>query len=179
MPGDETAFWKGWQGYRVFLLRVLVGAAVWWVLSGGAAESWMVGGPAVLIAALLSSAMLPPLRMSAAGLPAYLTFFVRESLLGGVDVARRAFHWRLPLDPGIVRHRLRLTRPLARVSLVNTSSLLPGTLIVDLDDAWTYVHALDRSRRIDEGITQCEHRVARLFGQSRLDVDDRPPEPGR
>ena len=90
-------------------------------------------------------------------------FFLVESWRGGLDVARRAFHRRLPLDPGIVKHRNRTPVPVARVSLANMISLLPGTLAADLDERYLYVHALDAGKEVRESLELAEMRVADLF----------------
>lgn len=148
----------------MFINRLVMNALVWAVLSGGAADSWLVGGPAVLMASWLSCHMLPPLRWSARGVLRFWGFFLLESWRGGVDVARRTFHRDLPLDPGIVRHRHRVSPPAARVSVANTVSLLPGTLSADLDDEWLHVHALDAGQEVRESLEYAEWRVAALFG---------------
>lgn len=163
MAKVETRFWRGWQGFTIFFSRLALCSAVWWVLSGGAAESWLIGVPAVLGAAWLSTSMLPPLRWSLDGALRFWAFFLVESWRGGVDVARRVFYWRLPLDPGIVEHRSRLSLPAARVSVANTTSLLPGTLAADLDERNLYVHALDAGKEIRESLERSERRVADLF----------------
>jgi hypothetical protein len=41
--------------------------------------------------------------------------FLRSSLLGGIDVARRALHPRMPLDAGWIAYRTKLPRGLPRV----------------------------------------------------------------
>jgi multicomponent Na+:H+ antiporter subunit E len=155
--------WQGWQGPMVFLSRLVWSVLVWWVLTGGVADSWLVGAPAVLAAALLSSCMLPRLHVSALGALRFCGFFLAESLRGGFDVATRALHWRLPLDPGVVRHRSRTSLPAARVAVANTASLLPGTLVVDQDEADLYVHALDAGPEVRESLAASEQRVADLF----------------
>ena len=171
-------FWRGWQGWAVFLSRLSWSALVWWVLSAGAAESWLVGVPAVLGAALLSSCMLPPLRVSFRGAVRFTGFFLLASLRGGLDVARRALHWRLPLDPGFLEHRGRALPPVARVFVANTSSLLPGTLTADVDDRRLYVHALDTGSTARATLERAERHIADLFS---LDLRDQAggQDPGR
>lgn len=164
MTGQTPPFWKGWQGSRVLLSRLLSCALFWYVLSGGRTDSWIVGVPAVLAAALVSAAMLPPVGISLPGLARFVRFFLRESLLGGLDVARRAVHWRMPLDPGIVVHGNRTRGALARAAVSNTACLLPGTLVVDLDGGDTWVHALDTGREVRESLELSEVRVADMLG---------------
>src|SRR5690606_25610278 len=101
----------------------------------------------------------------------------RDSLLGGLDVARRAVHRRMPLDPGIVRHRNRTTGRLSRAAVSNTACLLPGTLVVDLDEHDTWVHALDAGGEVRESLELSECRVADLLGLALEGPEvDRGPE---
>ena len=159
----SPAFWQGWQGPGVFVSRLLWSAAAWWILTEGAVDSWIIGVPAVTAAAVLSTLMLPPLRWSWGGAFGFVGFFLVDSLRGGIDVALRAMHWRLPLDPGIVEYPMRLPLPMARVSMSNTASLLPGTLVADMDEVDFHVHALDAGREIRESLEKAERQVARLF----------------
>ena len=163
MSQVEEKIWRGWQGPVVFVSRLFWCALVWWVLTGGAAESWLVGAPAVLVAALLSTCMLARLHVSPLGAVQFCGFFAVESLRGGLDVATRALHWRLPLDPGVVLHRSRMSLPVARVAVANTASLLPGTLVVDVDERDLHVHALDAGPEVRESLEYSERRVADLF----------------
>ena len=57
-------------------------------------------------------------------------YFLRESLRGGWDVARRALSPALPMSPALVRFLLRLPPGSARWLFCNTISLLPGTAVV-------------------------------------------------
>ncbi|MFW6092868.1 MAG: Na+/H+ antiporter subunit E [Pseudomonadota bacterium] len=160
---QEEHIWTGWQGWRVFVSRLVLAALVWWVLSGGPAASWIVGAPVTTIAALLSSFMLPALHWSWRGALRFWAFFLWESLRGGVDVAWRAVHRRLPLNPGTLEHPARMTLPLARVAVANTLCLLPGTLVTDLGGRWVLIHALDRGSEVRESVVRTERRVADLF----------------
>lgn len=175
----EQAVWIGWQGSGVFLSRTAIMAALWWVLTEGAAGSWVVGAPVAVLCGALSACMLPPLRWSFTGACRFWPFFLWNSLRGALDVAWRTFHRRLPLDPGIVEHRSRSSLILAEVSVANTVSLLPGTLTVDVDQRNLYVHALDKGREVRESLERSERIVAALFGTSltAAEIDRRVEEP--
>lgn len=159
--------------FLVFLNRLLLCALVWWVLTDGEL-SWdalLVGVPAVVAAAGISAAMMPPLHWSWVGALKFAWFFARESLLGGVDVARRAFHPRMPLDPGVVRYEVGLAPDLARVAVSNTSSLLPGSLVVDIEGSNFHVHTLDVGRDAARSVELTEKRVAELL---RVPLEQKP-----
>lgn len=149
--------------WRVFASRLLIFALLWWILTEGAGSSWLVGVPAIAAAGISSTLLMPPLHVSFIGAARFALFFVWESLRGGVDVARRVLHRRMPLAPGLVEHRLRTQLLDAHVSLANTVSLLPGTLAADLDDRVLQVHALDAGSEVRESLERSEQQIAALF----------------
>jgi multicomponent Na+:H+ antiporter subunit E len=46
----------------------------------------------------------------------------------------------LPIKPGIVKVRTRLKSRMGRLMLANSITLTPGTLTVEMDGEWLYVH---------------------------------------
>jgi multicomponent Na+:H+ antiporter subunit E len=88
------------MGFSKFIFRTVVFALLWWILAAGAMSSWLIGAPVVLCAVLASGALLPGVSWSLSGLVRFVPFFLWRSLYGGVDVARRALHPRLPISPG-------------------------------------------------------------------------------
>lgn len=152
-------FWSTWRRAAAFAL-------VWWILTGGAVESWLVGVPAVLAATLVSMALVPAFPWSPTGVVCFLPFFAWQSLRGGVDVAWRAFHPRTPIAPGLVEYPLRLAPGLPRVFMVNTVSLLPGTLSAELGADCLIVHVLDTQKSVLSELMMVEQAVARMFATS-------------
>lgn len=139
-------------------------AAVWWALAEGVPGSWWVGVPAVVMAALASAILMPPVPIVWRELLRFVPFFLRRSLLGGLDVARRAFDPRLPIAPGIIDYGFRLPPGLPRVMLANTISLLPGTLGAGMEGDVLKVHVLDEGQDVAGEIAEVEQAIARLFG---------------
>lgn len=72
---------------------------LWWSLTDGKASSWWVGVPAVGVVLMVSVALVPPVYLSWRGVFRFVPFFLVRSLMGGVDVAWRAFHPSLPNCP--------------------------------------------------------------------------------
>lgn len=144
---------------------------MWWVVSEGDLASLWVGLPAALGAALFSLVLEPRelTRPRLAGSVRFAGFFLVQSVIGGVDVSRRALSPALPIAPRSVVYPMRLVDALPRVVFVNTLSLLPGTLSSHLDGESLVVHALDCSGDVQAGIARVEDRVADLFGIS-LDI---------
>lgn len=158
------------------IVRVTVMAAVWLVLSGGDLRYWGIALLAVLGAAFASLLLVPSsgLGWSPAGWLRFIPFFLRESVLGGTDVALRALSIRPRVDPGYVDFEFRLAEEPARVLVANTMSLMPGTLSVSLDGAHLQMHVLDRSIPAAERARQVEEYMARMF---RLKLADEPLAP--
>jgi multicomponent Na+:H+ antiporter subunit E len=147
--------------------RLVLFALLWLVLVGTDPVSWIVGVPAVLLASYAAARLSTlvgadprPLRLIA-----FVPFFVWESVLGGMDVARRVLAPRLRIDPALVSYRPRLKDPAAQVVFLDTISLLPGTLSADIRNGLVQVHALDGDPAMVAGLERLEARVARLFGE--------------
>ena len=148
--------------------RALLLAVLWWLITKGRTDAWLVGLPAVVLAALASVALGNERRsgFSPAALPAFLMLFLRDSVRGGVDVAWRTLGPKLSVAPGFRRYRLRIDDPAARVLLINCIGLLPGTLAADLDGDHAELHLLDTGVDPVPQLQQLEQAVARLFGTS-------------
>lgn len=153
-------------------LRGAVFAGLWWALTDGRVESWVLGVPVVLAATFTSAVLGRGPSWSLAGWLRFLPFFVWRSLKGGVDVAMRAFRPSLPIDPGLIDYRLRLPPGRAAVFLAGVASLLPGTLAAGLDGRRLRLHVLDRQRDVRGEIAGLERRVAVLF---RVPLGDQRP----
>ncbi len=145
------------------VLRIALFAALWWIVTEGAAGAWVLGAPAVLLAAAVSIALLPPTSLVWSELLRFVPFFLAHSLQGGIDVARRALHPALPIAPGFVDYPLRLPPGLPRVIMINTMVLLPGTLSVEVVENRLTVHVLDERKDYLAEFETVESRVARLF----------------
>jgi multicomponent Na+:H+ antiporter subunit E len=147
-------------------LRGLGFLAFWFVL-GGSGAGLLAGLVAAAVAAWLSLRLLPPaphqLRPAAAVLA--LLHFLRQSALGGIDVARRALDPRMPLEPGLVACRVRLPPGPARNAFRAEISLLPGTLVVAAEGDTLTIHCLDCHRPIIAALADEEGLLAHALGR--------------
>jgi len=74
-----------------------------------------------------------------AGLRYYGLFF-KELVKSNLRLAAIVLSPSLPIKPGIVKVRTRLKSRMGRLMLANSISLTPGTLSVEMDGEWLYVH---------------------------------------
>ncbi len=65
-----------------------------------------------------------------------------EVVIANISVAMIVLNPKLPISPGIVIMRCDLERSLLRVLYVNSITLTPGTITVELEDNLLIVHAL-------------------------------------
>lgn len=150
---------------RALLLRGTALALAWWVLAEGRADSWGVGVVSVAAALAASFHLAPPAsqRLSPAGLLGFAGFFLVQSAKGGLQVAGRVFRPRMDLAPALVELPVTLPEGLARVLLVNTLNLLPGTLSVRMAGNTLCLHVLDARLPIAEEVRAVEARIARML----------------
>lgn len=156
--------------FAAFLLGIV------WLLLAREPASAAVGAVAVAAAlwTLRRTAAASGARPRLARLPRFAAVFVRDSLRGGVDVARRIGSRDMRLQPGFVTLRLALPDEGARVLLAVVVSLMPGTLAARLQADELTLHALDLRLPIEAETRRLEREVARLYGLERLT----PESPG-
>jgi multicomponent Na+:H+ antiporter subunit E len=168
-PGQDGVGLR--QDLLMISAKLVILALLWLVLSGGNKESWVIGGPVVLLATacshMISGRVRHPLRPAA--LVRFLPFFLWRSFWASIDVARRALYPRaLLLDPALVDFPLHLPVGAPRLFMANVVSLLPGTLSAELAGDRLRVHVLDTRTDFFEELQGLEARVARIF-----DLQDR------
>ena len=148
-----------------FGTNLLVSAGLWTLITEGRADSWIVGGPVVLAAAMASVLLAHPqrCRWSAIGLLRFVPHFVRTSLHGGIDVAWRSLHPRLPIHPELVEYHCRLPDGTARTFFMGVVNLLPGTVSADFRVDLLLVHVIDDRQPIQDQLEKLEQAVGALF----------------
>lgn len=149
--------------WRVALVRALCFLALWVVLMPSVKSADLVCGLiATLVATYMSLRLLPPAagQVRLGALIVFVPHFLVQSLLAGIDVARRALHPRLPLQPGIVVCRVGFPPGLARNEFAIITSLLPGSIPVDETEDGLVYHCLDVTQPIVEQMADEERRLA-------------------
>lgn len=139
--------------------------ALWVVLIGLDPVDLAVGALTAAVATWASLRLLPPDagRVKLAALAARLPRFLWQSVVAGVDVARRALAPRMPLATGFVTYRTGLPRGQARTSFASITSLLPGTVPVADDDAGITYHCLDTAQPVAEQLATEERGYAKAL----------------
>ncbi|MBF0219256.1 MAG: Na+/H+ antiporter subunit E [Gammaproteobacteria bacterium] len=70
----------------------------------------------------------------------YYGYFFSELVKSNIRLAQIVISPSLPINPGIVKIRTELTSQMGRLMLANSITMTPGTLTVELDGEWLYVH---------------------------------------
>ena len=148
---------------KTFFLRAVGFALLWAVLSGGAADSWIIGGPIALCATWASIHLRLPYGRPIDALR-FFGVFLKLSLLGSVDVARRAFTPGIALNPDIIEFDLYLPDEGARGFFTASIGLLPGTLGANLVGSRVSIHVLDVQSGVEGDLRLLEKRIGALFG---------------
>ncbi len=73
----------------------------------------------------------------------YIPVFIWKLVLANLDVARRVLSFKIPLNPGIVKVKTDLKGDFGKLTLANSITLTPGTLSIDVEDDYIYIHTID------------------------------------
>ena len=168
MGESQQLFPRRSTRFGTVMLRALLFAGLWWILAEGVTEAWLLGAVAVTVAVWTSLRLWPPAAtpIRLAGLPGFLGFFVWNSIRGGLQVVGMAVRGRGALQPALVELAVKLPSGAACVLMVNTLSLMPGTLGVDLNGTTLRLHVLDERLPVIDEARSLEAVIAWLFGSS-------------
>jgi len=157
---------------RVAVLRAMGFFVFWIIITGSRPADIAAGAVAALVSAWASLRLLPPgpSRVRPSGLARLVLRFLCRSVVGGVDVARRAFDPQLPLQTGFVVYPVSLPRGPARNMFTTLMSLLPGTLPADATEkGGLLVHCLDVEQPVTAELAKEEAVFTAVIGKSRGD----------
>lgn len=148
------------------LMRALMYFALWIVIDQSAKPANLAFGVLATAAATWASLKLMPPSLGSVRIGALMLLlprFLWQSMIAGIDVARRAFAPRLPLAPGFVQYPTGLPRGAARNAFAAISSLLPGSVPVGETDTHIEYHALDLSQPVVEQLAAEEQAYAKAL----------------
>jgi multicomponent Na+:H+ antiporter subunit E len=155
---------------RAALARCVWFLGFWVVLCGVDPVGLAVGLTTAVAATWTSLRLLPPVpgRMRFFSLVQLGLRFFWKSLIAGVDVARRAFDPRLPLQPGFVTYSCRLPRGPAQSVFCAMTSLMPGSVPTGLDEQGRLLmHCLDTRQPLVDQMAAEETRLIEALGEKR------------
>lgn len=147
--------------------RAATFCVLWLVLAGFSLGDLPAIVVAVAGATFVSLRLLPPgqWNVSPIGVTWFVLRFLGQSVIAGVDVARRAFDPRLPLHPGYVTYAPRLPPGVACDAFCALASLMPGTLPADTnEDGTLLIHCLDIGQPAAEQLAVEEAAFMRAVG---------------
>jgi multicomponent Na+:H+ antiporter subunit E len=130
------------------LLTPFLTLLLFWIMLNGsvAVDTLIVGAVAAfLITLFFKKGMLcfAELRLTPRALIAtvqFVVYFFKEMIKSNFKLATIVLKPTLPINPGIVKVRTKLKSPMARLLLANSITLTPGTLTIELEGEWLYVH---------------------------------------
>jgi len=125
----------------------------------------VVGALTAVVATRVSLHLLAPEagRVKFTALAMLLPRFLWQSVLAGIDVARRALAPRMPLSTGFVTYRTNLPRGQVRNAFATITSLLPGTVPAEDSEAGIAYHCLDIAQPVAEQLAADERKYAKAF----------------
>ncbi|MGY1457781.1 MULTISPECIES: Na+/H+ antiporter subunit E [unclassified Luteimonas] len=164
LPSDHER--KDNAPLRVVIARGAMYFALWLVLMPSAKPYDLAAGAlAAVFATWASLWLLRPEagRVRFGVLLALLPHFLWQSVLAGVDVARRAFDPRMPMRPGFVDCPLNFPPGLSRNTFATITSLLPGSVPCGDKHGVLVYHCLDITQPAIEQLREEERLFARAL----------------
>lgn len=179
--GGSVSIRKPWLGAAVF--RSLIFFGFWLLLAGprtfqavgeAGVGAWpqLVGDLLVGVGSSAAAVWVSLLLLPASANPIHYGPLVRlgarflwQSLVAGLDVARRVFDPRLPIKPGFIDFPARVPEGPGRAAFGAYTSLMPGSLPVGqgADGSLVY-HCLDLDQPIADGLARDEALFSRIRG---------------
>ena len=147
-----------WRGAAFFLL--------WMLLMQSLKPADVVVGLLTCVGATWTSLRLMPPATGCVHFGKLLTLlphFLWESVLAGIDVARRAFHPRMPLSTGLVTCPLSFPPGFARNTFATITSLLPGSVAADEAEGVVVYHCLDDKSPVVEQLWKEERLLTKAL----------------
>lgn len=157
--------------------KLFITLVLFWILLNGtlAVDTLLIGVVASLVIVYFfrdSLSFLSEFRFTPQALIAslkYVIYFLKELVISNLRLATVVLSPTLPINPGIVKVRTRLKSRMGRLLLANSITLTPGTLTVEMEDEWLYIHWVnlesadidDATRQIVEGF---ERHLEVMYG---------------
>jgi multicomponent Na+:H+ antiporter subunit E len=93
----------------------------------------------------------------------YIPWLLTQIVLSNIHVASLVLRPKMPIYPQVVKFKTKLETDISCVALANSITLTPGTITMDINDGYYYVHALSQKVADDLNTGEMEDRVAHIF----------------
>jgi len=179
---------KNFSDFGLFMMYFAVLMAMWLLLSGHYDLKYVMYG--VLTCAFGAGVGVRTFRLPIRGdgrqmqiaarpldffkLIVYCGWLIWQIILANIQVALVILNPGLPIEPQIIRFRLRFKNPLADFALANSITLTPGTITLDVEGDIYTVHALTGAAAAEwQDVAAGKpnamiRRIAGLFGETAL-----------
>ncbi len=147
---------------EAFLRRACLCAVAWLTLTLGNLESLWLGVPVIVLSAYFSVKISPLLNIHWPALFKWFNYFLINSVKGAIDVSCRVLARNMPISPEIVEYSFESTSTFKTVMMVNTISLLPGTLGAKIVGDKIFIHVLNYHKDIKKDIQEIENLVDQI-----------------
>jgi multicomponent Na+:H+ antiporter subunit E len=95
---------------------------------------------------------------------AYIPWLIYQIIMANFHVARLVLSPKMPINPKIIKFKVKLDSDISLVTFANSITLTPGTITVDIKEGEYYVHALDETLAYDLLFGgEMEDRVAHVY----------------
>jgi multicomponent Na+:H+ antiporter subunit E len=160
-PFDRYRNW-----FRPAVFRATFFFGFWLVLYGVKSPDFIVGVFTAIGAAWASLRLLSPghWRLDPVALSKLSLRFAIQSIVAGIDVARRALDPRMPLRPGFVNYPVRFPPGPTRNTFATLTSLLPGTVPAGYQNGQIVYHCLDINQPVVSQLAAEEAALAQALG---------------
>ena len=110
--------------------------------------------------------------VSSLSMLAYLPWLLLNIIKANLQVALLILNPRMPIEPILIRFKVKYQREISAVTLANSITLTPGTITVELINNTYIIHALvpESAEDLESGLMQ--NKVGRVFDER----EESPPE---
>lgn len=161
-------------GFRNFLLVFLTMLSFWLLLSGKFDLFHIFAGiVSSLVVALFSGKLILSNPTDRGGIVFeifrfvhYTIWLIYQIFISGIDVTKRVFKVKMPINPGIIKCRPKLKSDVALTILANSITLTPGTMTLDISDGEIFIHclAIEDEQKLMGSEADFEAHIIRLLG---------------
>ena len=138
------------KGFSLYLQETIILFVLWLGLTSSLdPQELITGGMLAIVIPFLTPyplsnmglKWLSPKRIL--GVVIYSLVFLKALFIANIDVAKRVLSPGLNINPGIVKIKTGLQSDVGKMLLANSITLTPGTLTVDIDGEYLYIHWID------------------------------------